>query len=378
MKRADTTRLKARLGDSKIVRRSTAVYKKYERFVPVLSFAAGFLWDSLTLSRIDLITDNLIILSYILLAGLMILLINLIDDKVITSKQLLEYRDWYPPALQFFFGGLFSSYVVFYFQSATLSKNWLFLLLLVGIFVGNELIRDRLSNMRLQFAIYFLAAFSFFIFSIPILFKTMNTIIFLFSGLLSLIFVAAIAWAIYRLAPGKTFLQLKRIMATISALYILLNIFYFLEWIPPVPLSLKEAGIYHHVSRQGDVYTLRFEEGTWYNFWKSSDRVFHYSDGDTVFCFASVFAPTRLDKGVVHQWQKFDLHKDDWQTSDRLSYKITGGRDGGYRGYTFKKNITPGRWRVNVTTDDGHLLGRISFVIDSSDSISAGLKTIYK
>ena len=36
-----------------------------------------------------------------------------------------------------------------------------------------------------------------------------------------------------------------------------------------------------------------------------------------------------------------------------------GGRDGGYRGYTTKSTPAAGRWRVNIETSDGLLIGRV-------------------
>lgn len=48
-------------------------------------------------------------------------------------------------------------------------------------------------------------------------------------------------------------------------------------------------------------------------------------------------------------------------TTDRRGYTVTGRRDSGYRGYTYQQSITPGRWRVNVQTPEGLLLGRIRF-----------------
>jgi hypothetical protein len=55
-----------------------------------------------------------------------------------------------------------------------------------------------------------------------------------------------------------------------------------------------------------------------------------------------------------------------WLTTDKHGYVLTGGRDGGYRGYTYKKNISPGEWRINVITDNELILGRIRFSIIES------------
>ena len=107
--------------------------------------------------------------------------------------------------------------------------------------------------------------------------------------------------------------EFKNLSLIIVIIYIALNIFYFLNWIPPVPLSLKDAGIYHHVSRSDEQYKVKFEKGSWYQFWKSSDSNFHYQTGDTVFCFAAIFAPTELNKKIVHQWQLYDKKHDEWK-----------------------------------------------------------------
>ncbi len=64
----------------------------------------------------------------------------------------------------------------------------------------------------------------------------------------------------------------------------------------------------------------------------------------------------------------YNEKNDEWITSDRTNYKISGGRDGGYRGYTLKKNIQPGLWRIDVETDREQLLGRVSFEIEKVDN----------
>jgi hypothetical protein len=65
-------------------------------------------------------------------------------------------------------------------------------------------------------------------------------------------------------------------------------------------------------------------------------------------------------------------------TTDRLDYKIQGGRDGGYRGYTMKRNVQPGKWRVDVETNEGMILGRIPFNLVNKKNDSHPLKTELK
>ncbi|HGY55317.1 MAG TPA: DUF2914 domain-containing protein [Caldithrix abyssi] len=360
------------------VKKTSELYFRHKRYAPLLSFTGGFALDAFTLSRIDLLRDNLIMLGYLLLLGFLIVLVNFINDDRISKPQVLKYAEWYPLGIQFLLGGLFSKYVIFYFQSAALSKNWVFILLLIVVLVGNEFIKDKLTNLKFQGLLYFLASFSFFIFAVPVLLKSMNALVFVFSGLLSLVFVGTTIYFIFKNSKSLSIVDFRHTMGLIGGFFLLFNLFYFLNWIPPVPLSLKEGGIYHHVHRQGDRYVLRFEKGAWYQPFKRADNEFHYSTGDTVFCFTSVFAPTRLEKKIVHQWQIRNDKQDKWITSDRLGFRIYGGRDGGYRGYTYKKNIQPGKWRVDVRTEDDLLLGRISFTVIPGQAAPVELKTIFR
>ena len=351
-------------------------YQRYSRFLPVVSFIGGFLWDSLTLTRIDRLSDNLFLLGYILLLGFSITLVNLVENNRLTSPFFLKYREWYPLAIQFFLGGLFSSYVVFYFQSAAITKNWLFLGILIILLFANEFLEKRLTNIYLQITLFFLVAFSFCIFFVPILVGRMSVFVFILSGLLSLMIMAGFIYLLFRKLSLLSRPELIRVSGILVVLYLLLNLFYFLNWIPPVPLSLKYSGIYHQVQRTGEEYLLKFENPAWYQFWKKSDNPFRYSEGDTVFCFAAVFAPTDLKTRIYHEWQQYLPGQQRWLTTDHLGYQLTGGRKLGYRGYTYKRNVQPGEWRVEVKTEEDQVLGRIDFTIVGVDSMSKGLKTI--
>ncbi|NIT61556.1 MAG: DUF2914 domain-containing protein, partial [Aliifodinibius sp.] len=89
---------------------------------------------------------------------------------------------------------------------------------------------------------------------------------------------------------------------------------------------------------------------------------------DTVFVYTSIFAPTDLSKSVQHQWQRYNRSSEEWNTSDNISYEVIGGRKGGFRGYTYKENITPGIWRVNVITKEGLVLGKLDFTVISDST----------
>ena len=157
-------------------------------------------------------------------------------------------------------------------------------------------------------------------------------------------------------------------------------LFHLFNLIPPVPLAMIYGGIYHHVGKNDstNTYTLKYERSKWYQFFKNDDSEFHYVQNDTVFCFASVFAPTNLTKQIAHKWQFYSEFQDDWVITDRTIYRLIGGRDGGYRGYTFKKNIEIGEWRVDIVTAEDQILGRIKFEILPAKGENLGFKTIEK
>jgi hypothetical protein len=138
------------------------------------------------------------------------------------------------------------------------------------------------------------------------------------------------------------------------------------------------GAIYHTVTHRNNQYELKFEKPEWYQFWKSSDNSFKYAEGDTVNCFVSIFAPTLLKKKIYHIWQWSNPKTGVWLLTDKLDYEITGGRDGGYRGYTYKRNVSPGKWRVNVVTEEELIIGRINFEIKKVPERVENFKTTYR
>jgi len=152
---------------------------------------------------------------------------------------------------------------------------------------------------------------------------------------------------------------------TVGIIYVALNFFYFTNIIPPIPLSLKDVGIYHSVVRVGEGdYRVVYEKPPWWLFLRDSDKEFHFEEGDSVYCFASVFAPAKLKTEIYHHWEYFDETADLWKEHGRFSYPIEGGRGGGFRGYTTIHKYTPGTWRCTVETERGQVIGEETFIIE--------------
>jgi hypothetical protein len=337
--------------------RTEQLYRRYEKHVPLAAFIAGFVYDSLTLTRIDAWLDNLILLGYTLGAGALIAVLGLVARGRIRQAWVLNHLGLITGVTHFFLGGLLSSYVVFYFKSAAVGKSFIFVGLLVALMIANEFFSARLRNLKLLCAIYFFCCFAFLTFFLPVVTRVMNAAIFISSGLLSFLITSAIVAVIYHGSIQAARRELIGMAWPPALIFLALLFFYFQNWMPPVPLALKEGGIYRSVERVGENYVVRYRQPAWWQFWKSDERDFAYAPGDTVYCFAAVFAPTDLRERIVHHWQLRTANG--WKTTDQRGYSIYGGRDGGWRGYTYKRNLAEGEWRVEVKTEKGRLLGRI-------------------
>lgn len=342
--------------------------KKYERYLSQLVFFAGFMWDSLTLTRVDLLYDNIIFIFYLLVAGAGILFVNSYRTGKIRLWFLEPYAEFISFPVQFAFGGLFSGFFIFYSRSGTVAGSWPFLLFLAVILVGNEFFRKRYLRLTFQTSVYFLAIFSYAVFILPVVLGKMGPQIFLLSGAASIFLIAAFILLVSRISRTAFAESRKDVFGSVAAIYLLLNLLYFASLIPPIPLSLKEIGVYHSVRRAGDLYELKFEPAPWYVFWREESRIFHRAPGEPVYVYSAVFSPTRLNVSIFHRWSYYDAERGRWISTDRISYPIFGGRDGGYRGFTLKGNLTPGLWRVDVETGRGELLGRVKFeVVEASE-----------
>ncbi len=328
-----------------------------------LALFVGFVFDNFTLTRIDLWFDNLVLFSYLTVAGIGIALVQLCKSKVLHGFIIKKIAPLLPILIQFAFGGLFSGYFIFFSRSASLASSWFFILLLLALLIGNEFFRKHYKGLVFQVSIFYFALFSFTIFYIPVIAGKMGALIFLLSGFVSLIIIGLLLYGFSRIMPKRAKEKRRVLTASILSIFLAINFLYFTNVIPPIPLSLKDAGVYHYVGHDGKGnYSVRSEEKKWYEFDIVSKEI-HLESGAPVYVYSAVFAPTDLNTNILHKWQYYDTNKKEWVTSSKIQFPISGGRDGGYRGYSFKESVFPGKWRVDVTTERGQILGRIPFKI---------------
>ena len=149
--------------------------------------------------------------------------------------------------------------------------------------------------------------------------------------------------------------------------------FYFLNWIPPVPLSMKFGGMYHEIKRNGDQFELSFEK-QWYQVWKRSDTA--YPSNTPIYCFTAVFAPVDLNTTIYHHWYFRPNSNRPFVHADKIPINISGGREGGYRAYSLKQGLDAGEWQVDVEAKDGRIVGQVSVQVEQRDKAPAALGTL--
>jgi hypothetical protein len=360
-----------RLLDTGPARKLLAFHETHPQRAGALFFMVGVSFDAATIFRIDSVVDNVIIITYLSLLCVLYVAATLHDAGELRNVVLLRFTRWYPIASQFLLGALFSMFVFFYSQSASLTETSVFLVLLVGLMVANEVLHDRMFSARLRLGLLFFVLASYLVYSVPIVTGIMNHGAFAAGLLLAAGLVGLILWYLWKRGVFRDRSQIIWAGATVAILLALLEVSYVLNWIPPVPMAVREAGVYHFVKKSGPEYRMRYAKPAWYKPFASDEQPFRYFPGDTVYVYTAVFAPSRLDKEIVHVWERHRPEQDDWLESDRINYFVSGGRDHGYRGYTQKRVIQPGTWRVRVETSDGRLLTRIRFhVVPVSERVT--------
>lgn len=334
--------------------------KKYERHIASGALFLGFVVDTITLARVDTWLANGILLFYLFASGIFILIANAGERRFFQSPFFARLVASAPFFIQFSFGALFSGFLVLYGRSASLSATAIFVVILSALFFGNELLRKHYARAIFQVVVLYFALFSFLIFFIPIVVGRMGPEMFLLSGAISIVIARLFLSVLRRVSPARAGERRKLMVASIAGMFIVMNGLYFWNIIPPLPLSVKEAGIYYSVRKTEQGYIVRSEARPMVRLPRLFEKV-NIGGEDTLFAWSAVFAPSRLSISVVHVWQHYDEGAKEWKTTDRIGFSVTGGREGGYRGYTLKEGVYPGKWRVNVETPQGQLIGRIRF-----------------
>lgn len=285
----------------------------------------------------------------------------------VSDKPIETPRDYRRTALlaatQFAIGGLSSGFLVFYGRSAAFASSWLFLLVLAGFLIGNEVFKKYHSRLVFSSLLLFFSLYSYAIFVVPVLIRAIGKIPFLVSGGVAILAFLLFLRLLWFIGPERFRESRWPIFAGTIAITLAMNVFYFTNLLPPLPLALLDVGIYHKVKHVGDKYVAVGEPQTWQATLGLEPSVMHVVAGKPISLYSAVFAPVKLATKLTHRWQLYDPLARHWRTLSTVTFPISGGREGGYRAYSNKSKPKPGNWRVDILTEDGRLVGRFRFVV---------------
>lgn len=341
-------------------------YEKNETKIDIAFFLGGFVFDVVTLSEID---DSLSILQqlvYLLTTGSILYYEFLEPFGVVQIHPRLQ-KIWNYRQLIFHFllGSLLSVYSLFFLKSSSFFSSVFFVLLLMVLMIANELKTVQKSKINIKIALHLICVFSFFSMIIPVILGFVGTLPFALALFATLVYLYGTFRLLQKKIPDPKVLMIQLVSpgAVVIGLFFL---FYLIGWIPPVPLSVQNMGIYHNIEKSNGQFVLS-HENPWWKFWHNGDQSFLARPGDKIYFFAKIFCPGRFSDLVVLHWYYKDPRWG-WKSTDRIPMQVSGGRRNGYRGFAIKQNYSPGEWRVSVETTDQREIGRLYFEVEPSQN----------
>jgi len=353
--------------------KATAFLQKYETQLSLGFFLGGFAFDIFTLSEPDDSFSIIQQLVYLSIIGLIVCFeictptTELESPNMIRRLRLQSLWLYRRIIVHFILGSLLSLYSLFYFKSSSFFVSFAFLAVLFGLLIANELERFQNAPLPIRPALFVFCLFSFFSILVPLALGSVSFLTFTASLLAASLALFGMSWWLTHLKADPFILKTQLIRPGQGVL-LFIGVFYLFGWIPPVPLAITEIGVYHKVEKFDGGYILS-HENPWYRFWQSGDQNFKSQPGDKLYVYAQIYAPKGFDDSIFVHWYYYSP-SDGWQARDRIPMQIFGGRRSGFRGFVFKQNFDPGKWKVAIETRDGREIGRIHAEVLKVDSSS--------
>ncbi len=335
--------------------------RTYERWLLPGILVAGLIVDFFTFRLLNINTALTLLSVHVGIATIGVAIMLLIDESSIEKRALpIRYARLIAPFLvQFSFGALLSATFIFYWFSGAIAVSWPFLLLLLALMTSNDVFREQYKKPSVQIPALFFVTFSFASIALPFVFASIDQWIFLLAGAFAIAWITLLLSMLSR-AKSSVAPVLQKSIYAIVAIYIAFNAVYFSKILPPIPLAIRELDVYHSITRGGAVYTAQQEKESFIQRILPGN-VQHIQTGDRLYVFSAIFAPENLNIPIYHRWQyKVDGK---WVDRSHLAFTVSGGRQDGFRGYSQKSTLTPGKWRVRIETERGQVLGILRFTI---------------
>jgi hypothetical protein len=370
--------------------------KTYERHISAAAMAGGFAFDFFAYGRVDHAVTQTLLIVYLGVAAFSIALLHWLEaHPEWVSKFVIKLRAYLPALTQFALGTLWSAFLVFYARSGVLAGSWPFLIVLAAIFIGNEVFKQYHARLIFTTTLFFFALFSYCAFMLPVFTKVISVGMFVVSGIVAVAVFAGFLWLLAKLSRSRFGAVKWQIAGGAVGVYALVTALYFLDVLPPLPLAMQQSGVYHSICRVPAKGTIRCvgtrpdtslarARTTYYQAMEEQQtfppilgfrRTIHVEPGRPVIVFGAVFAPVDLNTTTYYIWKRYDESVGDWVMVQRLTNSLHGGRDKGYRGYSYKSGIDAGLWRVDIVSVDGRLIGRTEFKV-VNDGEAGELKSV--
>lgn len=343
--------------------RIKALKDRNERLVSIAFFAGGFVFDAIMLDRID---DGVMLIqqgAYLVLSGL---LLAVTQKYAILNKEPPKWlkKPWHyvDHVIHFMLGTLLNAYTIFYFQSASGYTAMGYLVVIGGLLAVNEMPRFHRFGPVVIYALWSICLTSYFAYLIPLELHSIRPWMFYLSVLLALIpILPHYRW----LARWSGDVKLALRQAVLPALIVqgLFALLYALRIAPPVPLAVKEMGIYHNVEKvPGEAtWLLSYDRPMW-KFWQKGDTDFRERPSDKVWCFARIFAPKGFLDTVSLVW--FYHHPTrGWTRVYGLPLKLVQSGERGFAVDGYLTQPQPGDWRVEIQSVDERTVGQLHFTV---------------
>ncbi|HNE34447.1 MAG TPA: DUF2914 domain-containing protein [Nitrospira sp.] len=329
------------------------------RLYPLAAFLAGFVWDTLTVGQRVRVVDFWRLGAFLLGAAVLIHFLARREARQESApstgdgcwrERLVDLRRQAPHLLlQFFFGGIFSALFILYFKSSGHLGTWLMAALLGTLLIFNEFSGRTFHQRFTLIWLFALSATLLFNFALPHAAGSLNPWWFYVSTVASVALTHLVWW----LAPGRP----GRILPSWGLGGALLLAWNF-DMVAPVPLVKQDLVVGHAFVQGAGRYMLQVERAPSWQLWRNQSPTVRLLEGEKLYGVSAVFAPLGVAATLEHRWEFREPNG--WREVYRNRFQTTGGRERGFRGYSWVANPQAGEWRFIVATQDGRTIGIVS------------------
>lgn len=347
------------------------LHHSIKKYLPALAFFGGFFWDAMTIGRqvnaIDLLILSIYLIGTVPIMSWLVKKTNALQNNAAATtlahhplESEAHWKDRLPYLLlQFLFGSLFCALFILYFKSASHLTALFWSLILAVLLIANEFLENHYKRFTIIWTLFGFCLILLLNFVLPYVLGSVHWVWFYVSILLAVFITTVLK---LKVSPHMGHIYPTYIIAIIVASA------YVFDVIPPVPLVKRDMAVGTHLEKVEGKYVLHIDKSPVLQFWRYfTKRIVHIKPGEKVYCVSAIFAPAGLKTKLFHRWQFLDPNKG-WQSTERIGFQLNGGRNNGFRGYTYKQNVKYGHWRVVVETEYERTIAVEEFYLRSNDN----------